>query len=103
MMHRHVDIQLSKPRHDGTSLHRPVIALTVLLSLFAARPSLAGAGMLAGSRLRVFVPWGDVRRVHYEPERRTIMLRPVGQGPIALFCDEATYAQVEAAVRRNVG
>jgi hypothetical protein len=77
-----------------------VNALTVLLSLFAARPSLAGAGMLAGSRLRVFLPWEDVRRVHYEPERRTIMLRAAGQGPIALFCDEGNYQRVEEAVRR---
>ena len=78
-----------------------VNALTVLLGLFAARPSLAGAGMLAGARQRVFLPWEDVRRVHYEPERRTIMLRAAGQGPIALFCDEANYQQVEQAVRRH--
>lgn len=36
MMHRHADIQRPKPRHDGTYPHRPVIALTVLLSVVVA-------------------------------------------------------------------
>ena len=75
-----------------------VNALTVLLGLFAARPSLAGAGCDAGARQRL-LPWEDVRRVHYEPERRTIMPAP----PARADASSATRRTTNRSNRRCAG
>ena len=59
--------------------------------------------MLAASRQRVFLGWGNVQKVQYLPKQRTIMVRGSVLEPIALFCTPENYAQAEELVRQHTG
>ncbi len=73
-------------------------ALTVVLGLLSGRPAVAGAGMLAQSRQDVFLKWGRVGKVKYNPRNHTILLGGGFGESIALFCNPDNFARVEREV-----
>ncbi len=94
---------LSYTQAGQAKKNRIINGLTVVLGLFSRQPSAAGAGMLAASRQRVFLGWGNVQKVQYLPKQRTIMVRGSVLEPIALFCTPENYAQAEELVRQHTG
>jgi len=82
--------------------NKVVNGLTVLAGLAAGKPAAMGAGMLAGSRQAVMLPWRGVRKVRYVADKRTIMLRGSPFEAIAVFCDETNYSQVQAYIAQRV-
>ena len=82
--------------------NRAVNGLTVILGLATGKPGAAGAGMLAQARQTAFLKWRDIRRVKYNPEQHTIMLRGSLLESMAVFCTAENYEQVQAYIAANV-
>lgn len=74
--------------------------LATLLGLATGNFSVAGAGMLARSGARSFVPWKHVQRVHFDDARQTIYLANGWRTLAALFCTAEAYPEARAWVER---
>jgi len=89
-----------------TALNR----MTVLGGLAAGRPGAAGAGLLAGSRQEVRLPWKKIRRMKVHRKSRTIVVRGGLTEKTALFCTLENFPvvlkycldRVPAPVRQQV-
>jgi hypothetical protein len=77
--------------------------LAVALGLFSGNLTAAGAGMIAQSRQVVRLKWKSIRKVKYDPQRHTILVRGGFLKKIAVFCTPENYAQVAAFVRQKTG
>ena len=74
--------------------------LATLLGLATGNFSVAGAGMLARSGARSFVPWKQAERVRFDDARQTIYLANGWRTLAALFCTVQTYPEARAWVER---
>lgn len=79
---------------------RKAAQLATLLGLATGNVSAAGAGLLACSGARSFVPWKQVERVRFDDARRTIYLTRGWRTLAALFCTEQSYPEARAWVER---
>lgn len=79
---------------------RKAAQLATLLGLATGNFSVAGAGMLARSGARSFVPWRQVERVRFDDARQTIYLANGWRTLAALFCTEQAYPEARAWVER---
>jgi len=76
--------------------------LAMILGLATGNFSAAGAGMLATTGARSFVPWSRVDTLRFDDRRRTVYLCRGWRTLAAVFCDEANYPAVKAfAVARH--
>lgn len=82
--------------------NRAVNALAVVLGLAAGKPAAAGAGMLAEARQSVSLRWNQITGAKYQPRRHTILLWVGWSQPVALFCTEENYGQVQSIVQERV-
>ena len=81
---------------------RAVSGLAVAAGVAAGRPTVTGAGALAGGNQAQYLTWRDVRRVDQDREHRTIVLRgPLG-AHVALFCTAENHDEVLAYVTARV-
>lgn len=71
-----------------------VSSITVLGGLAAGKPTVAGAGLLAGSRQEVRIPWEKVRKMKVYPKNHTIVVRGGLTEKTALFCTRENYPVV---------
>lgn len=74
---------------------------TVLLGVLTGKPTVTGAGMLAQSRQKVFIPWEKITKLKFDEKGRTILVKTGMLEPIALFCTKDNYAKVKAYVERK--
>ena len=81
--------------------NRIVNSLAVVLGLLSGKPTGAGAGILAGSREKVFLRWDRLTRVKYKPNSYTILLRAGMAENIGVFCTRDNYHPVEQFVREK--
>ena len=79
--------------------NRIVNSLAVLLGLFTGKPVAIGAGMLAGSRQKVFLRW-DCLTESVQTKSYTILLRAGLTNNIGLLCQD-NYYPVEQFVRHK--
>ena len=77
--------------------------LLIFIGLFSSRPTLAGVGMLAGSRQDEFITWKRIRKVKYLDRSSTIVLKGGFAENITVFCDPDEYIQVKELVKSRVG
>lgn len=82
--------------HDVLS--RRAAKLAVILGLATGNFSAAGAGVLATTGARSFVPWSRVDTLRFNDRRRTVYLRRGWRTLAAIFCDEANYPAVKVFV-----
>jgi hypothetical protein len=79
-----------------------VNGLVVVFGLLSGKPAVAGAGILAGTKNRVFLKWSKVSHVKYDHSQQVVMLRGGLTENIAVFCTPENYALVEATIRRRL-
>lgn len=72
--------------------------LAVIMGLATGNFSAAGAGMLATTGARSFVPWTRVDTFRFDDRRRTVYLCRGWRTLAAVFCDETNYPAVKAFV-----
>lgn len=75
--------------------------ITVILGLISRSPTAAGAGMLAGARLKTFLKWGSVRKIKYSEKRHTILLKAGFSESIAVFCTADNYEDIKSLIQNN--
>ena len=76
--------------------------ITFILGLFSRNTTAAGAGMLAGSRTKVFLPWKRLRKVKYLDRQNSILLYGGFGENIALFCTEENYNDIRKVVAEKM-
>lgn len=74
--------------------------LAVILGALAARPGLAGAGLLAMARESVGMSWDEVRRVKVHPQARVISLMDSWHVVVRLYCTPNNYEAVLESVQK---
>lgn len=79
---------------------RKAAQLATLLGLATGNFSVAGAGLLARSGARSFVPWKQVERVRCDDARQTLYLANGWRTVAAVFCTQQTYPEARAWVER---
>ncbi|ALG68037.1 hypothetical protein [Beggiatoa leptomitoformis] len=82
-----------------TKKNHLINTITVIFGLLSGKPTVVGAGLLAQSRQSVFLNWQRIRKVSYQPQRHTILLRGAWTENIALFCTAENYLQIEQIVK----
>lgn len=74
----------------------------LVLSVLSAKPTAAGAAMIAQSRENVFIPWNKLRKVRFYEGQCAILLRGGLTEKLVMFCGNADiYAQATAIVRAH--
>lgn len=73
-------------------------AVTFILGLLSRNPTAAGAGLLAGSRTKVFIPWKRIRKVKTLDRQYSLLLYGGFAENIALFCTEENYQEIKRVV-----
>lgn len=76
-----------------------VNTLTVLAGFLSQKPAVAGAGILAGSRSHVSIPWKEIRKVKYIDKEQLIVVKGNFSENIALFCTKENYSGVKEFIR----
>lgn len=89
---------LSRTQAEQTKKNKMVNAMTVSLGIFSRQPTIVGTGILAQSRQNQFLKWSRIRKVKYNPQQRTILIRSGWTENIALFCTEENYLFIEQVV-----
>ena len=82
--------------------NRVVNGLTVVLGLMTGKPTVAGAGVLAGARQDSVLKWARVQSVKYMPKHRRIHLRASWFEVIVVYCLEENYNAVCDYVKSSV-
>ncbi len=77
---------------------RSMNKLVVLVGLFARNPTTAGAGTLAMTRERMFLPWASIHRVVVHRRERVIALHNSWRTVLRLHCSPELFDEVVAAV-----
>ncbi len=80
---------------------RSMNKLVVLVGLLARNPTTAGAGTLAMTRERLFLPWGSIHRVVVHRRERVIALRNSWRTVLRLHCPPELFDEVAAAVESH--
>lgn len=75
--------------------------IMVVLGLISRNPTAAGAGMLAGARVKTFLKWGSIRKVKYNEKRHTILLRAGFSESIAVFCTADNYGDIKTLIQNS--
>ena len=76
--------------------------LAIVAGALAAKPGLAGTGMIATSGETTGVTWAGGFRPSYDPRRRTISLRNGWRTILVVYCPPDRYAEVAAFVAGRV-
>lgn len=76
--------------------------LAILAGILARSPQALGAGLIAKSQETMAVRWNGAFRAVYDPERHHITLRNAWRGLLWVQCTSENYAEVAAAVERNM-
>jgi hypothetical protein len=84
------------PRQARTN--RIINGLTVALGVLSGKPTVAGAGILAGTTQSVFLNWNAVKKVKYDPQQHVITLRGGVTESMAVFSTEENYDMVKAII-----
>jgi hypothetical protein len=83
--------------------NRIINTLTVILGFLAAKPGIAGSGMLAATRQQVTIPWKRIRKTRFKPKSHTILIWGGFAEHLALFCNPDNYEQVQQLVKQKTG
>jgi len=78
---------------------RRLAALTAVLGLVSRRPAAAGAGVLAGARIRVFISWQRLRKYKANTKAGYVQVFGGLGENIVLFCPEENYDDVLALIK----
>ncbi|RIK36027.1 MAG: hypothetical protein DCC58_19780, partial [Chloroflexi bacterium] len=73
--------------------------IVVVAGALTLNPTLAGAGLIAGSREDGFLRWSDVARVCYHERERVVSLSSAWRTVARLYCTPENYGTVAAYVR----
>lgn len=79
-----------------------VNGLTVLAGFLSQKPAIAGAGILAETKSRVFVPWENIRKVKYVDKEHVVIVSGRLTESIALFCTRENYSLVKNVIRSRL-
>lgn len=77
--------------------------LATLMGLATGNLAVAGAGMLANSGARSFIPWKQVKRLSFDERHHTIHLCNEWRTLSALFCTPENYAAAKVLVKSRCG
>lgn len=80
---------------------RAINRLAVLVGLLALNPTTAGAGTLAMTREKMFLPWESIERVVVYPRPRVIALRNSWRTVLRLHCTPELFDQVVSRVEAH--
>jgi len=80
---------------------RSMNRLVVLVGLLARNPTTAGAGTLAMTRERLFLPWESIHRVVVHRRERVISLHNSWRTVLRLHCPPELFDEVVAAVESH--
>lgn len=78
---------------------RSMNKLVVVVGLLARNPTTAGAGTLAMTRERLFLPWASVQRVVVHRRERVISLHNSWRTVLRLHCPPELFDEVVASVQ----
>jgi len=81
----------------GSQANRVAIVVGVL----SGKPGMAGAGLLAASNERGWLPWQQVRRVKAYPAQRAISIMNSWRVVVRLYCTPENYGAVLAYVEQH--
>jgi hypothetical protein len=81
---------------------RRVSGLTFLMGLFSGNLTTAGAGLLAGSRTRIMLPWKKIKKVSYNDKHMYITVRGGFGESIALFGTGENYAAIKELLHKKL-
>lgn len=93
---------LCRTQEKQARKNRIINALTFVVGLLSGKPTVAGAGLLAGARQSVYLRWNRITKISYQPNRQTILLQGAWTEHIAIFCTKENYAIAEQFVRDKV-
>lgn len=83
--------------------NRIINTMAVVFGLLSGKPAVAGAGILAQSRQNILIKWGSIRKVKFQPQSQTVMIRAGFAESIAVFCTPANYSEVVSFIRYKTG
>ncbi len=75
--------------------------LTVIMGFLSRQPTVAGAGVLAGSRQKVMIRWKNIKKVKYDPKSHTILVFAGLGETIGVFCTKENYRAVENLIKNQ--
>jgi hypothetical protein len=76
--------------------------LTLLLGLFSKNPTVAGAGILSGTRTKVLIPWKRIRKVNFLDKQSCIQVYGGFAENIAIFCTKESYIKIKQLITQNL-
>lgn len=82
---------------------RAISRLAVIVGLLARNPTTAGAGALAMTRERYFVPWEGIHRVVVHRRQRVISLHNSWRTVLRLHCSAELFDEVVARIEAEHG
>ncbi len=81
------------------SKSRLLNGLTVLAGIFSGNPAVSGAGLLAKSKNRIFIPWTNVSKIKYIEKHFVILINGGFAEKITLFCTRENYGEIERIIK----
>jgi hypothetical protein len=81
------------------SKNRLLNKLTVLAGIFSGKPAVSGAGLLAQSKNRMFIPWTNISKIKYIEKEFVILIYGGFAEKIALFCTGDNYSEIEKNIK----
>jgi len=76
-------------------------AITIILGFFVRNPTVAGAGMLSGTRTDVFIPWERIKKVKHLEKQKCIMLYGGFAENIAVFCTDENFNEFKLIIKEK--
>lgn len=79
-----------------------VNSLAILAGFLSKKPAVSGAGMLANTKLNIFIPWDKVKKIKYIDKENVIIVKGKLTENIALFCTDDNYLQVKDYIKGKI-
>ncbi len=77
-------------------------SITTVFGIFSRNYSAAGAGMLAGNRINVFISWKNIGKIKYLEKQNCIMIKGGFAENIALFCTDENYQEIKLLLAEKI-
>ncbi len=75
---------------------------TTLAGLLSRNATVAGAGILSGSRTKIFIPWKRIRKIKYIDKQKCMMLYGGFAENIAVFCTDDNFIEIKSILTEKL-
>lgn len=90
------------PQDKQEKRKRLVNTLAIVFGLLSGKPSVAGAGLLANTRQKMFLPWSKIKKIKKYPRSYTLVIYAKPAGKMGVFCTPKNYPEISAILEKHI-